>query len=73
MKAGIPVIGVGTAVLILGIVFFLQGQSIVGPESSFMYSNPEWITYGQWIAIIGIIILATGIVTLKKSRLRPLK
>lgn len=73
MKAGKPLIGVGIVVLISGIVFFLQGQSIVGPESSFMYSNSEWITYGQWIAIIGIIILAVGIVISKKARLQPLK
>jgi len=46
-------------------VFFLQGQSLVGPKSSFMYSNPQWIINGQWIAIIGIIILGAGLVILK--------
>lgn len=54
-----------------GIVFFLQGQSIVGPESSFMYSNPEWITNGQWIVIIGIIILSAGIVISKVNLRHP--
>ena len=52
----------GVVILVLGIIFHLQGQSIVGPESSFMYSNPEWITYGIQIATIGIIITISGIV-----------
>ena len=61
MKASKPIIIVGIIVLIAGIVFHFQGQGVVGPESSFMYSNPEWITYGQEIAIIGIGILGIGI------------
>lgn len=66
MKAGKPIVGLGIIVLISGIIFYLQGQSLVGPESSFMYSNPEWISHGQWITIIGIIILGAGIVIAKK-------
>lgn len=46
--------------MIMGIIFHLQGQAIVGPESSFMYANPQWITYGMQIVIVGCIILATG-------------
>ncbi len=60
MRAGIPLIGIGIIVTIFGIVFFLQGQSLVGPKSSFMYSNPQWIINGQWIATVGIIILVVG-------------
>jgi mannose/fructose/N-acetylgalactosamine-specific phosphotransferase system component IIC len=52
---------VGVITFILGIIFHLQGQSIVGPESSFMYANPEWISYGIQIAISGLIILGIGI------------
>ncbi|MGQ0638278.1 MAG: hypothetical protein ACT4N1_02800 [Nitrososphaerota archaeon] len=70
MKAGKPLIGIGIIILISGIVFFLQGQAVVGPESSFMYSNPEWITYGQWIVIAGVMILAVGIAISTKSSLR---
>jgi len=66
-----PIMGLGIVVILSGIVFYLQGQSVVGPESSFMYSNPEWITNGQWITIIGIIILAGGIVLSKVNSLRP--
>ncbi|TLX65804.1 MAG: hypothetical protein E6L02_07235 [Thaumarchaeota archaeon] len=65
MRVGKPLIGIGIIIAIFGIVFFLQGQSLVGPKSSFMYSNPQWMINGQWIAIIGIIILGIGLVILK--------
>ena len=61
MRVSRPIIIVGALVLFLGIIFHYQGQGMVGPESSFMYSNPEWISHGQQIAITGIIILAIGI------------
>lgn len=51
----------GVIILVLGIIFHLQGQSIVGPSTSFMYSNPEWVNHGMQIAIIGISIIALGI------------
>jgi len=60
MKTGKILVVIGVIISILGLVFHLQGQSIVGPESSFMYSNPDWITYGIQIAIIGIIIIGVG-------------
>lgn len=52
---------VGIAIMIMGIIFYLQGHSIVGPTSSFMYSNPKWIVNGQWIAVSGLLILAAGL------------
>jgi uncharacterized membrane protein len=61
MKIDIPVMTIGIIVIVLGIIFHLQGQAIVGPESSFMYSNPEWITYGLQILIVGILIIGFGI------------
>ena len=68
MRRGFSVIIIGTIVLILGIIFHLQGHSVVGPQSSFMYSNPEWITYGMQIAIVGTGILIGGgiIATVRK-------
>ena len=51
----------GVGITIMGVLFHLQGQSIVGPELSFMYSNPQWVTYGIQIAVIGSIIMAVGI------------
>ncbi len=60
MKIGLTVSISGVIILILGIIFYLQGLSILGPESSFMYSNPKWITYGFEIIIAGIIIMGIG-------------
>ena len=60
MRKGGPVIIIGAIILVLGIIFHLQGHSIVGPQSSFMYSNPEWITYGLQIVVAGLIIMIVG-------------
>jgi len=62
MKIWSLVVFIGTIIFILGIIFHLQGQSVLGPESSFMYANPEWISYGIQIAISGIIISGVGII-----------
>ncbi len=61
MKGVKPLVIIGIVILICGLIFHLQGQSVIGPESSFMYSNPDWITYGIQIAIVGIIIIVAGI------------
>ena len=61
MKGRKAVIITGIGIMIMGVIFHLQGQSIVGPESSFMYSNPQWVTYGIQIIIAGCVILAAGI------------
>jgi len=52
----------GVIITGLGTIFHFQGQSIVGPESSFMYSNPDWITYGLQIMFVGIGIIVSGII-----------
>ncbi|MDC4231851.1 MAG: hypothetical protein M8319_05955 [Nitrosopumilus sp.] len=61
MRIAKGLVTIGSIILIFGIIFHLQGQSMIGPESSFMYSNPDWITYGIQIAMTGIIIVAVGI------------
>ena len=60
MKEVKSIVLIGTIVLIFGLIFHLQGHSVIGPESSFMYSNPDWITYGIQISIVGIIIIGAG-------------
>ena len=60
MGKGYSIIGVGAITFIFGLIFDLQGQSIVGPESSFMYANPDWITYGIQIMIAGGVIIVIG-------------
>ena len=67
MEKGKIVTTIGFIIMILGLIFHLQGQSIVGPESSFMYSNPDWITYGIQISIIGIVIMGTGLLIIKRK------
>jgi len=61
-KLPISIIVIGVIVLSFGIIFHLQGQGIVGPQESFMYENPNWIIYGQQIAVIGILIIGIGMV-----------
>lgn len=61
MKGAKAVIIAGVVIMIMGVIFHLQGQSLVGPESSFMYSNPQWVTYGIQISVLGGIVLAVGI------------
>jgi len=61
MKISRPIIFLGVIIIVSGILFHLQGQAIIGPESSFMYSNPVWVTLGQQIAIIGIFFICVGI------------
>jgi len=63
MGKGYSIIGIGSITFIFGLIFDLQGQSIVGPESSFMYANPNWITYGIEIMIGGTIIIGIGIIS----------
>ena len=67
MEKGKIVAIIGFTLVTFGLIFHLQGQSIIGPESSFMYSNPDWITYGIQISIIGIIILGAGLVIIKRK------
>ncbi len=52
----------GAAALALGVVFHLQGRAVLGPESSFMYSNPDWTSYGVQIAACGAAVIAAGAV-----------
>jgi uncharacterized membrane protein YidH (DUF202 family) len=68
-SVGIPLIGIGAILAAFGIIFFLQGNSIVGPHSSFMYSNPKWIVNGGVIAAAGMGIIVFGIgISLRRPR-----
>jgi hypothetical protein len=59
--ASIALIVCGAIVSIFGMIFHLQGHSVVGPTTSFMYSNPDWIDYGLLILLSGIAIILSGI------------
>jgi len=63
---GIAVAGILT--ILFGGIFHLQGRGIVGPQASFMYANPQWITNGQWIVIVGLGLLAVGLVIFTRKK-----
>lgn len=68
-KIGIPLIGIGAVIAAFGIIFFLQGNSIVGPHSSFMYSNPKWVVNGGVIAAAGVGLIVFGVaISLRRPR-----
>ncbi len=67
MKIGKSLAITGSITSIFGIIFHLQGRSIIGPESSFMHSNPDWITYGTQILMIGMVTLCAGFVVLRRK------
>ena len=58
----------GIILVIFGIIFNFQGQGMVGPESSFMYQNEDWIDYGIVISMIGVILILIGYVIEKKRQ-----
>lgn len=59
---------IGAVVIAFGMLFTAQSQSLVGPESSFMYRNPEWAINGSIIAGIGAAIIIGGIaISIKKK------
>ena len=57
----------GIIVMIFGIIFHFQGQGMIGPESSFMYQNQNWIDNGIYIGMVGVIIILIGYFVEKKK------
>jgi len=58
----------GIILVVFGIIFNFQGQGMVGPESSFMYQNEDWIDYGIVISMVGVISILIGYVVEKKRQ-----
>jgi hypothetical protein len=59
-RASKPLITIGLVIIALGTIFTLQGESVVGPPSSFMYNNPTWTVNGYIIIGIGLGVIALG-------------
>ncbi len=57
----------GIILVIFGIIFSFQGQGMLGPETSFMYENQEWIDNGIIISMTGVILILIGYVVEKKK------
>ncbi len=53
---------IGGIFIIAGILFIAQSKSLIGPQSSFMYSNPQWSANGFLIILTGLSLLVCGIV-----------
>ena len=52
---------IGGIIIGFGLVFVAQSRSLLGPPSSFMYSNVEWTTNGSAIVVIGICVCSIGL------------
>ena len=66
MKILIELIGI--ALILTGVIFTAQSKALLGPPSSFMYSNPSWTVNGSMVIIAGIIVLILGIILRVISR-----
>ena len=60
MKILIEIFGI--VLVLAGLVFTAQSESYVGPQSSFMYSNPSWTINGLMIILAGVIVLILDII-----------
>ncbi|RNJ74855.1 MAG: hypothetical protein D9C04_01240 [Nitrosopumilus sp. B06] len=55
----------GSIIITLGVTFYLQGRSLVGPEYSFMYADSDWTVYGLLVALAGMVMILAGVVRAK--------
>ena len=68
MNLGKPLVIIGIILICFGMIFQFQGKGQIGPESSFMYYNKDWISYGIIIVVSGIAISGLGLFWLKRKR-----
>ena len=60
MKILVEIIGI--VLVLAGLIFTAQSKSLLGPQSSFMYSNPSWTVNGFIFILAGIIIVILNII-----------
>lgn len=63
----IVLMALGTLVFLAGLVFMLQGDGTVGPNSSFMFQNQTWVAAGDGLMVAGA---AVWVVALYIARTR---
>ncbi len=68
MRKTVTIIAIGAIMMIFGAIFQFQGRGMVGPETSFMYYNKDWIYYGIGIIVSGVIICGAGVFALVRAR-----
>lgn len=62
MKASvIASVVLGVLVILMGFIFELQGLGTLGPTSSVMYNNVDWVYGGGAVVVVGILILGAGL------------
>jgi len=54
----------GVITIILGIIFYSQSKSKVGPKPSCMYNNPWWTSKGFIVILIGVSLVGIGFLLL---------
>lgn len=67
MRVSKTIIIIGIILIVFGAVFLSQGRGQLGPESSFMYFNNDWIYYGMGVIILGIMISGLGVFILRRQ------
>lgn len=67
MRASRILMPIGAVLIIFGMIFQFQGRGQIGPESSFMYYNKDWIYYGIGIIVSGVITAGAGIFLLLRK------
>jgi len=60
MRISGALIPIGSILIIFGAIFQFQGRGAIGPESSVMNYNADWIYYGIAIIVCGIIMSGVG-------------
>lgn len=69
MRCSKTIIIIGILVIIFGSIFQFQGRGQIGPQSSFMYQNEDWIDYGYLIIISGMFVIVSGFYLFKTKKL----
>lgn len=58
----------GFVVSLFGVVFLLQGAGAIGPTSSFMFEDKQWIYAGTLIFLVGDALALVGLTRPDKSQ-----
>ena len=70
MKGKLVLIVLGILLVLLGTVFASQGAGLLG-SGSFMDNNSTYIYLGGALAIVGVLLLAFGVIPRQGNALTP--
>ncbi len=72
MKGRLVLVPFGILLTLLGVVFGAQGAGMLG-TGSFMDNNSTYIYLGGVVAIIGMLLLAFGVIPRQRNQMVPPK